>query len=64
MLQVPTDGRSAIFQTQRPHEEALRSAGAYLMKIPFTEDEVMAARQADRQGNGLTEDIRTPHRFS
>lgn len=49
------DGRSAIFRHREHTKRLFNSAKIYLMDIPFTQDEIMAATKQTIEANGLKE---------
>ncbi|HNU73201.1 MAG TPA: branched-chain amino acid transaminase [Deltaproteobacteria bacterium] len=57
------DGRSAIFRHREHTRRLFNSAKAYLMKIPFTQDEIMDATKQVILANGLKEAYIRPIAF-
>ncbi len=57
------DGRSAIFRHKEHTRRLFDSAKAYLMEIPFTPEEIMAAAKETIKANGLTEAYIRPIAF-
>jgi branched-chain amino acid aminotransferase len=49
------DGRSAIFRHKEHTKRLFNSAKIYLMDIPFTQDEILAATKQTIEANGLKE---------